>query len=933
MTPEDRELLQGLRRQQLELQQALARLDEKMGDLEARVAVTTDETPPSAPVLPPIPPLPPIPSHDDLPHFLPPLPPLTETSLPHLPPIPKPPVRAPEASLEFQFGRWLTRMGAVFGVIALALIFSWAHSRIFHLLGRGGLITLSTLASLGVVMLGGRLETKGASFWIFGRSIMTMALAWLYVTAYAACYSETYQIIQSPLVAGVLLVIWSAYVLALAERKQSQTMALFAISLAYFSTAINPIGRFTMAADFFLTGTAVLLMIRNGWSALSYFSLAGTYLALLRRLVIDQDGEFVFDAGRTLHFWPYAIYLTGTWAIFTAGVWFTGTPHFRGGKRLTFLSLNNGAWAGLLLFTAYIAGYGHGPMGWILLSTGFILLVTSRFVGWTDIEPGNVMAAYAAQGLALFTAGTIVVFTGITRGLMLTLETLLFGCAGTFSADRVLLVTTYFSAFFATLFLIWEISVNAHHPWLLGFTGATVMLLNAWMARSDIRHSPKARSTMVLGSAYYCTLGCGLIFTGLCMSMSENALPPALAMAAMVLTFLIYYFSLYELPPIAQTLLLAAQALVIFPFDSGEETPWWTTFGVAGVTLILVTWWSRQRITRTGSWTKSLTVIYALALASLTFETVRPWVDLQGWMILASILSVAYLVWGTLTRTWSMAAVGQLFLAMALYHFFIPPGDKPFPWAWWAAAIPLIVVFSTARATHVWLDLFPEIPEHRRIPLRALAYGYQLLTLAMVVRAVSSVVPPLEQIAVFLFLGTLVLSWNSRTPSLFGIRCSYVLTLLGLLLFLQNLNENAAELATFINALAFLSILIQPTLLRRTGKLTVTSFESWALLLLSVGAGLFFVTTWVETRFSLSYLTMNWALYGLFLFLFGLIVHEPRLRWCGLAVLVIAIVRVFLSDFWGLSIGYRVVTFIVLTMICLGMGLITLRSERSKHPV
>jgi hypothetical protein len=926
MTPEDRELLQGLRRQHLELQQALALLKAKMEDLEARVGGTVEEPPPIPHVLPPLP------TQVEPPHFLPPLPVAMEAPIAHLPPLP-PPVRAPKASLEFHFGRWLTRLGAVFGVIALALIFSWAHSRIFSLLGPNGLVTLSTLASFGVVMLGGRLESRGGTYVFFGRSIMAMGLAWLYVTAYAACYSDTYQIIHNAVVAGVLLVLWSIYVLVLAERKHSQTLALFAITLAYFSTAINPVGRFTMAADLFLTGTAVLLMIRNGWAALSYFSLVGTYLALLRRLVIDQDGEFVFDAGRELHFWPYAIYLTGVWAIFTAAVWLTGAPGFRGNKRLTFLSLNNGAWSGLLLFTAYISGYGHGPLGWILLSTGFILLITSRFVGWTEIEPEKVMAAYAAQGLGLFTAGVIVVFTGITRGIMLTLETLLFGCAGTFSSDRVLLITTYFTAFFATVFLIWEISINAHHPWLLGFTGAAVMLINAWMARSDIRHSPKARSTVVMGSAYFCTLGCGLIFTGLCMSQSEDALPPTLAFAAMALTFLIYYFSLYELPPIAQTLLLAAQALVILPFDSGEEMPWWTTGGVAAVTLIMVTWWSRQRTTRTGSWTVTLTIIYALALVTLTYETVRPWADLQGWMVIASVLSVAYLVWGTLTRTWTMAAAGQIFLAIALYHFFIPPGDAPFPWTWVSAAVPLIVVFSTARAAHVWLDLYPETPEFRKTSLRALAYSYQLLALAMLVRWLSSVAPPLDQIAAFLFLGTLVLSWNVRTPSLFGIRCSYVLTLTGLLLFLENLNENAPALATFVNGLAFLGLLIQPALLRRRGKAPVTSIESWALILLSVGAGLFFVTTWVETRFSLSYLTMNWALYGLFLFLFGRAIREERIRWCGLAVLVIAIIRVFVSDFWGLSVGYRVLTFVVLMIICLGMGLITLRSERAKHQV
>ena len=548
-------------------------------------------------------------------------------------------------------------------------------------------------------------------------------------------------------------------------------------------------------------------MIRNGWAALSYFSLVGTYLALLRRLVIDQDGEFVFDAGRTLHFWPYAIYLTGTWAIFTAAVWLTGAPSFRGNKRLTFLSLNNGAWSGLLLFTAYISGYGHGPLGWILLSTGFILLVTSRFVGWTDIEPEKVMAAYAAQGLALFTAGVIVVFTGITRGMMLTLETLLFGCAGTFSSDRVLLITTYFTAFFATLFLVWEISINAHHPWLLGFTGAAVMLINAWMARSDIRHSPKARSTVVLGSAYFCTLGCGLIFTGLCMSQSEDALPPTLAFTAMALTFLIYYFSLYELPPIAQTLLLAAQALVILPFDSGEEMPWWTTGGVAAVTLVMVTWWSRQRTTRTGSWTVTLTVIYALALVSLTYETVRPWADLQGWMVIASLLSLAFLVWGTLTRTWTLAAAGQLFLAIALYHFFIPARRRTVSLDVGGQLLCRLLWSFRPRGRRMCGSIcIRKHPNFERLLFAHMAYSYQLLALAMLIHWVSSVAPPLDQIAAFLFLGTLVLSWNVRTPSLFGIRCSYVLTFTGLFLFLENLNENAAALATFVNGLAFLRL-------------------------------------------------------------------------------------------------------------------------------
>ena len=875
------------------------------------------------PPIPTLPPLPPVPVLELPPPFLPPLSPDVTPPLPPIPTMAMPPIPETKHTFEFQIGRWLTRLGAVFGIILLILIFSRTHAYIFKTLGPVGMIFLSAAMSLGVVVWGKWLEKKNL---FFGRAITAMALVWLYVTAYAACYSDYYRFVTSPFVAICLLLFWSAYVLVVAEFRRSQAIALLAITLAYFSTAVNPVGRYTMSADLLLAGAAVFVLIRNGWSVLIYFSLIGSYLAMLRRLVIDADGEFVFDSGRVLHFWPYAAYLTFTWFAFTAAVWFCSSRHFRGGLRFAFLSINNAAWSMLLLITAYISGYGHGTMGWILLFTGFTLLIMSRFIGWTQIEPERVMAAYAAQGLALFTGGFIVIFTGITRGVMLTLETLLLGCAGTFAADRVLLITTYVAGFFATMFLMWEIAINSHHPCLLGFSGALVMFINAWMARSDIRYSPRARSTIVPGAAYYCALAVSLIFTALCVEQSDTGLPPALAIAAMVLTFSIYYFSLYELPPIAQLLLIAALGLVIFPIDTGEEWPWWTSGGVAAVTLVMTTWWARQRITRTSGWTSTLILVYSLALAALVYETVRPWADLQGWMEIASILSVLFLIWGAITGVWQIIAVGQLFLAIALYHFFIPPGASSFPWTPVAAAIPLLVVFSTARSLHSWLNLYPKATGFRRSFLRALAYSYQLLALAMLIRWVSATVVPLSQISVFLFLGTLVLSWNVSIRNLFGVRCSYVLTLLGLLIYIKNLNSHALELSTFFNEIAFIFLFAQPGLLPRRGNFRVSPFESWALILMSVAAGFMYVTTWVETHFSPGYLTMNWALYGLFLFVFGPIIREQRLRWCGLAVLGVAIGRAAFHDFWSLSSGYQIITAIALMAVTLSTGYLIVRS-------
>jgi len=940
MMPEDRDLLQSLRRQQVELQQALERLNAQLNALESRAGASLPEIPHHASPLPPVPlempelALPPLPEFavaEQIPAPLPPMPvELASHALPPLPPIPPP----PQPSFEFQFGRWLTRIGALFLVLSLVFFATWVDVtyHIHERLGAVGKLGIMGLVGALATALGQRLERKMTNVLFFGRTLMAAGLAGLYVTIYSAYYSDTLRVIHSPLFAGLLLLIWSIYVLLLAERRKSQTLGLFSIILAYVSTAINPVGMFTMGADLILAATAVVFLLRNGWAVLSTFSMVGTYLALLRRLVVDENGELVFDTSRTLPFWPHAIYLIFAWLIFTAAVVLTSAPSFRGAKRLAFLSLNNGALAGLLALTAYIAGYGDSAIGWTLIDTGFVFLVMSRFAGFAEIDPVDVMGAYAAQGLALVTGGIIVVYTGITRGVLLLIETFFLGIAAAFSGDRILTVSTYVSAFFATLFLIWEIAVNAHHPWLLGFSGALVMLINAWSCRGEIRHSPLARSTIVISSSCFCIMAIGLIFTALNTELSENALPPALAIAALALTFVIYQFSIFELPPLAQILLIAAQAYVLFPPETGEELPWWTTAWVAAITLLLVTWWSRQRVTRSGSWTISLCFLYAFALADMAHLEIRPYLDAQGWMIGASLLSVVFLIYGAFVRVWSVAAAGQVVLVLALYHFFFPPQHDIFPWTWWAAAVPVMVVFATARAAHEWLAQFSDFHEAWRRPFHLLAYGYLILALIGLVRWIFGVdvIPESEHISAFLFFGTLILSNSVRHESAFGVRCSFLLTATGMWLYFDDFATSAHAMATFLNGLAMLLLLSQPALLRHEGKSLVTRLETWILIILATATSWAFVSAWVWTRLTPGYLTMGWALDALFLFIFGLLVREPRLRWCGMAVVAAAILRVLCYDMWSFSLGYKLLTLIVLTFITFGIGYGILRRSASE---
>ena len=130
---------------------------------------------------------------------------------------------------------------------------------------------------------------------------------------------------------------------------------------------------------------------------------------------------------------------------------------------------------------------------------------------------------------------------------------------------------------------------------------------------------------------------------------------------------------------------------------------------------------------------------------------------------------------------------------------------------------------------------------------------------------------------------------------------------------------------TLLSTLAVLAFLVQPALLARAPNPTGTISEAWGLILVSAVTGWIFVAGNAASRLGAESITASWAVYALVLFLLGLLLHERRQRWCGLVILLAAILRVFAVDFWALSGGFRVFTFITLTLITLGLGFLYAR--------
>jgi hypothetical protein len=930
MTFQDREQFRAFAARQTQLEQAVARLREDFQVWQAQTEIV-DYPENWIPEAPPIPVAPPP---------LPPMRPATfapksEAALPEIPAAPSAPPSATETlteppripeveeekqgELEFQFGRWLARIGVVFALITMISFSTVAYKDLYQYMGPWSKLGVLALVSIGLLVTGLRIERKNSKLTIYGRTLAGGGLACLYYTLYGATYVEQLQVIHSPLFGGFLLLAWSAYVLYLAEKKKSELLSIFAIALAYFSSAITPVGDFTMAANLILSLTAVIFLVRNAWTGLSYLCLVGTYVGLLRQVVVyDSSNYFLFEMVRGISFWPAATYLVGAWVIYTAGVFLAATPSFAAGKRMAFLCLNNGAVIGLLTMVSYLSNFGH--VGAILCVTGGVFMVTSFLARRLRADAADVSGAYLMQGLALATGGLVIAYTGVTRGLLITVESVFLAAAGAFARNIIFRIAGYVSALLGTGFLLAEIHPGAAHPWVLIVGGSVAMLANAWLARRELWGASREIEVqrIVPGAAFYVLLASALISCGIESQLSDVTAAPVMALTTLALTFSVYVVPLIELPLVIQIVLLFAARMVIFPLDDSHS--WQSEVLVGLPTMILAAWWPRQKLIPTGWWLQPVLALYSAAIVGMVYCAVHPHFGAQGWMIAASLLSLIFLAYGASTRLWQFMISGQVYLVLAVVTFYQPWTDATKSWwDWWAAAIPIGVVFFTGWLAHERLSRYLRLSESVGQWLSIIAYCYQTLALAMAVTWIGEVVPHDEMTFAFFLLATALLLWNTRWPSGFGVRAGLIVSLIGSANYVVTEIYPGITAFTGVDAAAFALFLAQPAILRRWGRELLFQWEGWTVILISSGMAWYFVSNVIEASGS-DKLTLGWALFALGLTVIGFAANERRQRWCGLAILLASIIRVAVYDFWSFSDLGKVLTFFVLTVICLGLS-------------
>jgi hypothetical protein len=291
-----------------------------------------------------------------------------------------------------------------------------------------------------------------------------------------------------------------------------------------------------------------------------------------------------------------------------------------------------------------------------------------------------------------------------------------------------------------------------------------------------------------------------------------------------------------------------------------------------------------------------------------------------------SVLCLAALllsVVGILTRLVQPLLAGQLMLVIGLVLFIGQALEFPI-----TDALVTIPVWLSPFCIGWMLLGLCALPDKDWEVLRNVSRGYRIIGILLLGLWIARAFPDWAVCATLMILGTGISLVNLTLRNLFGARCGVGLAALGILFYVTHRlqNQGWVELA---DGIGFACLILQSTVFRFLAGSLVSTEERSVIVGASCLAGWLFVGNafpWPH------YATMVWAIYAVWITAMGFTFNERAQRIAGLGILVIAIIRVGLIDFWDFAGLLKVFTFFALTIGCLSLSYLYHRfGERMKE--
>ncbi len=906
MNPAERLELDALRQEHARARRLMDELDQRLALLARRL----ESEPAPEPILPP--PLPQAPAMQDLrlkPAPIPVAPPPKPKpqEIPAAPVAPPPPIPvAPAESIELRLGTyWLARIGIVILLTGLVFLGNYAYHRVIPMLGPWGKLTLLALAAGALAGTGAWLERSRESMRGYARVLIAGGAATFYYAAFAAHFVERLRVIQSPLVGGVLLLAIGGGIAWFAGRRKSEPTALLAVLLSYYTSAINPIGGFTLFSSLLLTAAAVWFLVRQRWVTLSIASLAATYgsYAFWRwhHLAGAESGAF----GMSL------AYLCGYWLLFTAAVFLAAREALPPPKRAAFLTANNGA------FFAFAAQQfaAERPHDFWMFALGFggVLLALAALAARRNADEKPMDGAYLAQGLALVTVGLAAKLTGPQLSTTLAVESAVLLTFSRLRHGVLYQIAAGLAALGAFVLAMGEIHAHPALTLSLGGTVAALLLFNAWW----FKHLHGLLAAMRFDGRAFGFTALGLLLAGSVMERRIVAEwePAAFALAALLCAVSIRAVRMPEIALPGQAFLVVGVALFIQRSYEAAPEPWWNPLPLVLAAIALAHWWQRQPEFELSVEAQAALEIAAAAAAAVTGALwMRTFHTGNAWLVWTSAAAVGSLLYGLGTRAWSVALAGQLFTALAAYSFatgllFSHPSSR-------AALAPIAALaFIAVVLSRLAAARMPSLPGG--VTFTEIASYYRIAAAAMLAAWGFEYVDHVWLTAFFAGLGAVQILGGSALRDRERVITGAVFSAIGFWVF-WTMGGRHIE---WQHLPAILAVPASMRLGRRFADLLPAPARN-ALTIAALACVWVWLTRWTYQTHSASQLTMVWALLALVVFAAGLTLRERVYRIGGFAILALAVGRVFLVDVWKLETLFRILSFLVLGAVLLLLGFI-----------
>lgn len=852
------------------------------------------EVKPSAvppPLPPPLPPIPVVPAY--LKSTAPAPEPGSQTPAPQkaAPSVPAAPP-APPPSAEIRLGTyWFVRVGVVMLLTGFVFLANLAYRDWVSQMGPAGKLSLLYLVSGVLLGVGAWLQRKAAQASLnnFAQVLLAGGLGAVYFTTYAAHHYEPLRVIGSAALDGALLLAWAAFIVWLADRKKSETLALFALGLGYYTAVVTRVGTFTLYSNLVLTVATVFFLVRNRWAHLTLAGLVASYggFAFWR---FFHDGHWLLGAP-TEDLVLSALFLAGYWACFTAATFLAQGDLLADKRRAAFLSANNAAF--FVLVTLSMAAARGWQLWQFCLGFGAVLLGLAAFARTRLPQEPSVRAAYLTQGLLLVTLGLITKFSGQQLAVLLAAESVVLLTLGLRQPSRLLRAGAFVVATLAAGWFV--LGGEAGQPVALGLGVTGLLLFNAWWMG---RHEDPADTTLLRPRTTWLSLlplvaGAATILQH---AASNSRIAVWLMGAGLLLTLSVHVLRTREITLFAQGYLFLAHGFWLGSGGGWSALPAWRPVLLLLGTLAVIHWWTRQTVLGNRKLAETFETGYALAVVALLYSWLHGHFAEPQWLLVSSALALAVTTYGALTRAWRLAAAGQCFALVAAAGF-AQHLQVPHP-EWAFALAPIAMLLIVSAATHWATVRRTELTGELRATLQVVADAYKWVAFAMVVAMVFRYVPLEHRPWTFALLGGAffgVAGWL-RTPQ--PLLASGLLLGLGLLTLLAP-SGPGGTLFSVPNLLAvLLPLALQQVARRAPDRFPVPANMHIVVLLFAGGFLWLHVTRWLIPERDGHFFTVAWSVLGPVFFAIGVWLRERTYFMLGLGCLLAALARVVLHDVW-----------------------------------